>query len=995
MARLAGWEASSSSSPALLFADHEAEQQLLLQPERQLQDSAPLSVAGGVSLLHVRRRRKKDHHEYFNHLILRSQLISAAVTALVFLVLRCMDSFGGIRINAFPSSRRLAVGGEDPCGAGSEVPQVAQHEEAPLDLETRASLLLQQLSLSAADAAALTQKELSEVKAAETRLAKLQQEFADRVRNVRISQEQLAKQDMWLQQAISLSALGCAKPRCLRSRLAELRRERERHKERLEQLQRVTAALRSVAAAPEQLVRFACIHANSYASNRGLSPAAAAALAAADIVNKEGPRSSGASLAILTSAARAALPFVLRPLQRKAEGLCRQLWLARFDEETEEDGLRVLQQARVFIEQTRELESGWAEAGFEPWPALFAEAVERLKAEEKRLPSKAQQRKEQPQSRPHSPAALPLPSASDSAAAAADLEAQALHQLLLLSPQVSANLSEEDIQRIDEARQRLAELLQLSNQKKVLQARINNALIHAAKSRGKSSLQTSEGGSSDAQAAQSPERQDPFYEAWLEETGREFEAAQSRLQAVAFHPQQEAFALLQQVQRQLEGSDPITFDEARALVAAEVVQDSLKPLIPAPPPTESQRQAIFDFLSEKTKLLEGLSALETEALVAEVQVAVEGVVDEAETLAAAGRLLLGPQDAAVGDLEARAAALRKHLQDAREELDEAAKREAMRQWIKEQKVEVAAIPRVLELGWSPRGRWRGGPMQLEALILERARALEEGRIHAECCASASPEEKTQVAEVLRLTEMQVKELESRMNSYWAWHCKELTTQLEKVVAKSRKARRHLVSAPLSEALSLDPHEAQRQQLEQQQSGQQQQQSRRQLIKQAAALRATVKLLTTQRAVEEELGALQRLAEVRPLSADIAAAVQQLKLVLGQVNEEAATGVASVVSPLETHLAALMERLAQLDASVKHRLAGLARARMLLRFGIDSHNQYGPSLQKKMQCEDEIKLLLRRSEALLDHLRAAGAPAEGLQGLASVVEQTKNYGVFPP
>ncbi|KAL8432580.1 hypothetical protein ACSSS7_004504 [Eimeria intestinalis] len=986
MATLANWGASSSSSSELLSADHEAEHLLLLQSEKEPQDSLSWGAAGGVSPLHVRKRRTEHHRKQFNPFFSISQLILAAVAVIAFLVLRCMNSFKGGRTSVLYTSRRLAVGGEDPCGSGSGASPAVQQEEAPADLETRGLLLLQQLSLSAADSAALTEDELRDVKAAKRRLARLQQNFIDWGRNTQVSQQRLARHELLLQQASSLSALGCRNPYLLRWRRRQLEQKREKHGKRMKRYQRATAALMAVATAPKQLVKVACIQANSYACNRGLTPAAAAALAAADIVKTKGSPSSGvASLATLTNAERAALPLVLRSLQRKAEGLCRQLWLARLDEETEGDGSRVLQEARVFIEQIGELLSGWAEAGLDSLPAGFAEAVERLEKEAERslkaMPA-TQQREEQQLSRPSSQTALASASSSGSTALPANLEAQALHQLLLLSPQVSPNLSEEDNQRIEKARQRLAELLQLSNQKKVLQARISNALIRAAEAHSDSTHHTSEEGSPGAQAAQPPEEGDLlFYEAWLAETGREAEAAEQRLQAAAFHPQQEAFALLEQVQRQLGGSDPPTFDEARALVAAEVVHQSLKPFLPPPPPTDSERQAIFNVVSAKKELLAGLSASDAGALATEEQIeAAEATVDEVETVAAAVRLLLGREDAAAAELVACAAAVKRQLQEAREELEEAAKRQAMKKWIERHTVEAAALSRVLERGWFRRV-CRANPMQLEALILDRVRVLEQARQYADCPA-ASSEERHRLGELCRLTEMQLEELVRRMERYWTRHSGEITDKLQKAIVASRDARVHLPPAPASEASSQG-----------QQQQRQQQQSDRQSRKVAAAARATLQLLETQRAIEEELEAFTHIAEVRLLSAEASAAADRVKVVVGQADEEAARAVASVVEPLKNQLICVMERLAQLDAMVEHRVAGLSRARMLINFGIDPNEQYGLFLREKRQLEDEVTLLLRVAEALLEDSRIAGAASpNSLQELASVVDQAKDYGV---
>ncbi|KAL8443587.1 hypothetical protein Emed_006737 [Eimeria media] len=994
MARRADRGASSFSSPPLLPVNDKAEQRLLLKAEKQ-------------ELSTVERKRKQDLPKRVNfRLLLSSHIVLVALAAIVFFVLRCADSLGWSRNGVFSSSRRLAVNGEEPCNSSFEslqaeeqaVEQAVEQMKSDDDLQLRVSHLLQQVSLSAPVAAALTEEELKEVKTARIRLNDLHLRYCDHKNEMLISQERIHKEQRFLQMASSLSHLNIQYPDELDYRKEKQEGRRLHHRRRMPKYQKATAALTAVTGETKrQLVMVACIQANLHAANRELSSAAMAALAAAAVINDEGRSSSGASpLASLTGPAKAALPSVLRSLQQRSEGLSRQLWLARFGEATEQDVLTLQQEARLFIEQAEELMREWEEAGLEPLPAVFLEAVKRLEREEKRSSTPlaaAQLREEQSALEGDSQTALAASSSSDSAASD-DLEKQATHQLLLVAPSVSANLSEEEKQTIEEAQQQLAVLVQAREEKRVHHARIRRALVRAAEYYSQSSLETSEERAPAAQAAQPSEEEDlAFYGLWREETRREAQAAEERLREAAFHPHQEAFALLKLVQRKLEGSEPIALEEARAVVAAEVVLQFLKPSVLPPPPTQAEREGILDVVSKKRKLLKSLIAPEAEALATSAQVAAaEGVAADAETLAAAARLLLRPQAAAVEDLEASCAALKRQLQEAREKLrqklDEEARRQSIEKWIKTLTVNEDAPPKKI----AKRSHWNSAA-QLEALILERTGVLKEAREFV-ARAPATPEENEQLAEALRSTETHLQALVRRMGSSWRSRCETISRKLAGAIRKSKRRWRRLRSHPASQASSAEPPEPQGEQQQwQHRRGQEQHQREREWMK-VAAKKATIHLLGLQHAAEEELQIFQPIAEVQPLGDDVTAAVNRVKQLVEEAAKETAARIALLADPLEKELTAKMDRLLQLDAQVKHKVVGMHAAKLLFDFGINAALQYGTSLPEKRNLEDEIKALVRRAKPLLEDLSTAGAPPTSLQGLSNAVERTHSHGCSP-
>ncbi|KAL8446105.1 hypothetical protein Emag_004845 [Eimeria magna] len=171
----------------------------------------------------------------------------------------------------------------------------------------------------------------------------------------------------------------------------------------------------------------------------------------------------------------------------------------------------------------------------------------------------------------------------------------------------------------------------------------------------------------------------------------------------------------------------------------------------------SRTEGILDILSERRELLEGVTAPEAGPLATPAQVeAAEGVAVEADTLAAAGRLLLGPQQvAAIEGMNGFCSALRRHLQEAHEKLDEAAKRHSMQHWIKALTVQAALVSWALERSETS-SHWQSSG-QLEALILERA-SLHQGARQFVVHASATSEGNIQQAEALRLTPMHLQEL---------------------------------------------------------------------------------------------------------------------------------------------------------------------------------------------------------------------------------------------
>ncbi|KAL8443589.1 hypothetical protein Emed_006739 [Eimeria media] len=1007
MARLASWEVSFSSSAVLLPADDKAEPRLLLKAERQELRTTSLTAATRAFLVHVERKRKQDLPKRLDfRLLLLSQIVLAALVAIVFLVLRCADSLGWNRNGVFSLSRRLAVGGEHPCDSSSKslqaeeqaVEQAVEQIESDDDLQLRVSHLLQQLSLSAPVAAALTEEELEEVKTAKVRLNDLHLMYSDHRDAMLISQKRIQKEERFLQVASSLSHLSSQYPDELNSRKEKQEGRRLHHRRRMPKYQKATAALTAVTGETKrQLVMVACIQANLHAANRELSSAATAALAAAALINDAGRSSSGASpLASLTGPAKAALPSVLRSLQQRSESLSRQLWLARFGEETGEDVLTLQQEARLFIEQAEELMREWEEVGLEPLPAAFVEALKRLGREEKRASvplAAAQLREAQPAPENGSQTALAA-SSSPGLAASDDLEEQATHQLLLVAPSVSANLSEGEELKVEEAQQRLAVLLQAREQKRVHLTRISRALVRAAEYYSQSSLQTSEDRAPAAQAAQPSEEEDlAFYRLWREEIGLELQAAEERLRAAAFHPHQEAFALLKLVQRKLEGSEPIALEEARAVVAAEVVLQFLKPSVLPPPPTQAERKGILDVVSKKRKLLPSLIASKAEALATSAQVAAaERAVAEAETLAAAAQLLLRPQVAAVEDLEASCAALRRQLQEAREKLreklDEEARRQPIEKWIKILTVKEDVPPEES----ATRSHWNSAA-QLEALILERASVLKEAREFVKH-ASPSSEENEQLAEALRSTETHLQALVRRMGSSWRSRCEKVSRKLAEAIRRSKRPWSLLRPHSASEASSAEEPEPHGEQQQRQQRGGQGQDSQEREWVEFAAQKATIHLLGLQHAAEEELQIFQPVAEVQPLGGKVAAAVDRVKQLVEEAAKETAARIALLADPLESELTAKLDRLLQLDATVKHKVVGMHASDMLFDLGIDPELQYGASLPEKKSLKKEINALMRRAEALLMELSAAGAPPSSLRGLSRAVKRTQNYGFLP-
>ncbi|KAL8271596.1 hypothetical protein Esti_004502 [Eimeria stiedai] len=408
-----------------------------------------------------------------------------------------------------------------------------------------------------------------------------------------------------------------------------------------------------------------------------------------------------------------------------------------------------------------------AGAGSGPLLAAFVEALERLQREEKRflkaLPA-TQQREEQAAPECCSQTA-PAPAASasfGSAAAAAGATPVAAAVPTLLRQFVWRRQTE-----VEEAQQRLAELLRVSRRKKLLHASINNSSIRAAEFFAKSSLQTSEEVAPQLQKQRSLQRQ------------------------------------------------TLSFPQA---------------FPPPPPPTDAETEGKPGVVAERRKLLEGLVASEAGSLAIPAQVeAAEGVADEVQTLAAAVQLLLGSQVAAVTDLESHAASLRRQLQEAREELDEAAKQQLMGQCTEALTVQAAA------------------PSQ--AFVVS---------------ASASPEGRSQLVEALRLTKCACSNCRGVWNTSGDPYARKYPTDSRRPV---KNARRRLLPFTPSEATSSEPLEPQGQQQKLGQGkGPQQQRSRKQSRKhpksageQAAAVEATIQLLGTQRVAEEELQIFQHVA----------------------------------------------------------------------------------------------------------------------------------------
>ncbi|KAL8428728.1 hypothetical protein Efla_007015 [Eimeria flavescens] len=892
-------------------------------------------------------------------------------------------------------SRLLATAGEGECQGSSSSQDDRQPDE--LDLKEQSSLQLEQLLLSEADAAGLSAEELESISTARATVQELRVDVADCSLVLIHSHIQLQRREGFYQQASDLVGEEYPlPPRLLRGQTL-LSEKRQHFKERQDKLKRAEARLRAVGYSAAQAVAAVCIHAKAYAADRCISSAAAAALAAAEVVSGRGLAAPGEQLlASLDASSRAALPQALQALAARADGLYRSLH-ERMATDTAAAVHGQIGKAKLFLDGMHQLMNAWGAAGLEQMPYVFERAIKRLqrgmelvrvRALVQQHPTlrlaadrgdSAKRREAEALSRKDEDA----PGAATSNKATEQL--QQLQQLLRESSTDDASgLSDVDRQRLEEATQRLHELLQETQRRRAIVKHLKSCIQSDSKALT-SLMAAARAGNRPPEQALLLQSDLNYNRAWLEQAEREAASMERVLQARAGGPSQPACALLLQVQRRVAQSKPISFWKAAALVAANRVLGLPSPDWSRPQPTAKEAEGLLSILEERGQQVRTcLAALNAKSLPGAQQLkAAEQLAEEAQATSAAAEELLGPSEA-VRSLKADTAELARRLPLATEEVAAASARRDLEFLLPALKQPWEQLPSVLHVVVEKR---------LDDLPLLNTFYIEQVRVSARAHEQArssrvSSEEKAEFLQALQLHKSKLGLLEKAMNPLWRKSCSRLSKKVLQAMEGCRVATSRLPPAAAQPFPTGSRMLAQYKQLQSELMHKQ-----RLSTIEKDAVRGLAVLLEAQKAAEAQVAFFGDLESLRPISASFRGAFEDLARVVSQAAAELSAGIHALTDPLEIHIASLLRRHEELERSLKHRVAGLMKQAFRINYLIYPDSQYGSNWTTVLFIERALAYVVRKAVLLVGQLKEAGVPADSLKDITSIIEKARDYGTF--
>ncbi|KAL8428727.1 hypothetical protein Efla_007014 [Eimeria flavescens] len=567
---LAAALAASSAVAALLPQVSAAEQQEVPMGSLQEQPAELFLAAAKTALPPGGRQQSKGLRVSKPRapLHLPVLLVYTAVTAVAFTLLLCVRGFRARSRAEAAFSRSLAAADNADC----DLPSPSQEARPAVDgndARESALLQLQRLDLTSADGAGMTAADHQQVAQARQKIQELQQK---------------------------LDGADEGTPE------AELARR----------------ALLAVGYTPRQAVRAAFLQAERLVTPQPVSCAAAAALAAAHAVLgfEVASLGGGALLLRLNLRGRIALSRVMWNLEAQADLLHKHVYstLARGSLSAAEAEIKAAEQ---FLLEMDELEAAWREAFGEPSPT-FVQAGDRLRRgmmqarnfleepleqefktplrEDDRLDPDYETRLREADAacEKRGPSSFEEDRVDGTAADGPGKQ----YRLLAMAPTSdSCGLSAEDRKKIDDARNRLDDLLDAVQQKRNLLAllaeciRLDWANVGTVPSFRRRS-QSVGGVLLQGDLA--------FHKLWAREARRGLAAGERLVEAASYSHNQPAFVLLLQTQRALLGAAPLNQRAAAAVVAADVILGNISHG-DLPQPTEVEAAAIADMLEASVR----------------------------------------------------------------------------------------------------------------------------------------------------------------------------------------------------------------------------------------------------------------------------------------------------------------------------------------------------------------------------------------------------------